>query len=144
MWKLRVFAAAVVVLCVLGIGTGKVRGQDDGEEVPEFGDQWIGEWRLSIRANYSTCGNVAYGDKRTIALNIQRSKGDLVALEMDGAKKATLSFNRADNAKSVFFANKGQHGIELKMSNAKKAKGRRVIANPDPCAIIYDVAASKL
>lgn len=145
MLKFRAVVVAVAVAAVVLVA-GPVRAQwDEGEAEDEPTDQWIGSYRLSLRANYSTCDNIAVGDKRTVTLDILRERGLILARETDGAKKVlVLDQNVVGKKKALLVSkpDKGQVGYDLTLAG-KKVRGRRVIANPQPCAIIYDVTGTK-
>ncbi len=105
----------------------------------------VGTWKVSMTATYSTCNNMSIGDQRNVTWKVSFDEGFFSVNVIEGAQSAdNTNYKGWLDAPYVRFKKGNAIGIELQMTGANELTGRRVVANSEPCAIVYDVHAAKV
>ncbi len=106
--------------------------------------QLVGSWNVTLSANYSTCDNVKRGDVSAQQWVVSVSSGALAVQVLGAANTSAAYVGLVKDNKVVLMAKSARTYATVELTGDTAAlRGRRVVANSNPCAIIYDVEAKK-
>lgn len=107
-------------------------------------EQLVGSWNVTMKSDYSTCDGVKKGDINAQQWVVSVASGKL-GVQVLGGGNTTATYQGVVKDDLIVLISKGTANlatIEL-TGDASALRGRRVVANNGPCAIIYTVEAKK-
>jgi peptidyl-prolyl cis-trans isomerase A (cyclophilin A) len=153
MWLAALVLAVPTAALAQGKNTGPMPSPQQGPIAPPeldgpspSADGFLGAWKATLVATYSTCVDVKVGQKRQVQWTLAAEKsGALAVAEKGGAKADPTRYTGklAADGKTLELRAGTQAGLDLVVDGANALSGRHVAVRKGSCAVVYDAHAER-